>query len=164
MAKQYPDVKVDQFHINTLTAYFFQRPQYFDVVVGSNLFDDILSDLGLACTGTTGIAPSKNINPNGTFPNLFEPAHGSAPDIMSKSIANPVGMIWACQMMLEHLRVKDAAAGMLKAIEMVLSKADGLVVTGDMGGGGTTRSFGEASEAEIFDLENNQTKPGLKSL
>jgi len=150
MSKGYSDVKVDKFHIDILTAHFVQRPQHFDVVVGSNLFGDILSDLGPACTGTIGIAPSGNINPTGKFPSLFEPVHGSAPDIMGKGIANPVGMIWAGQMMLEHFGYKDAAAAMLKAIENVLAKGDDAVVTGDMGGKGNTESFGKAVVEEIL--------------
>ena len=150
MSKQYPDVKVDKFHIDILTAHFVQNPDFFDVVVGSNLFGDILSDLGPACTGTIGIAPSGNINPTGRFPSLFEPVHGSAPDIMGKGIANPVGMIWAGQMMLEHFGFKDAAAAMLKSIETVLERQDDAIVTGDLGGHGTTNGFGEAIEKEIL--------------
>ena len=150
MSKQYPDVKVDKFHIDILTAHFVQKPDFFDVVVGSNLFGDILSDLGPACTGTIGIAPSGNINPTGRFPSLFEPVHGSAPDIMGKGIANPVGMIWAGQMMLEHFGFKDAAAAMLKSIETVLERQDDAIVTGDLGGHGTTNGFGEAIEKEIL--------------
>ena len=150
MSKGYADVNVDKFHIDILTAHFVQRPQHFDVVVGSNLFGDILSDLGPACTGTIAIAPSGNINPTGKFPSLFEPVHGSAPDIMGKGIANPIGMIWAGQMMLEHFGHKEAADAMLKAIETVLSKGDDAVITGDMGGKGNTKSFGEAVEKEIL--------------
>ncbi len=128
MAKEYPDVKVEKFHIDILCAHFVQRPHTFDVVVGSNLFGDILSDLGPACTGTIGIAPSANLNPTARksdaewMPSLFEPVHGSAPDIAGKGVANPVGMIWAGQMMLEHLGEKDAAALMLSAIENVLGE------------------------------------------
>ncbi len=103
MAKQYPDVRTDKFHIDILTAHFVAHPDWFDVVVGSNLFGDILSDLGPACTGTIGIAPSANLNPERAFPSLFEPVHGSAPDIYGKGIANPIGQIWAAAMMLDHL-------------------------------------------------------------
>ncbi|KAI1615847.1 hypothetical protein EDD36DRAFT_380620 [Exophiala viscosa] len=152
MAKKYPDVRVDKFHIDILTAFFVQRPHVFDVIVGSNLFGDILSDLGPACTGTIGIAPSGNINPEGKFPSLFEPVHGSAPDIYGKGIANPVGMVWAGQMMLEHFGYADAAAAMLKAIENVLAQSDDTVLTADMGGEGTTVSFGEAIETEILSM------------
>ncbi len=103
MAKAYPQIRTDKYHIDILTAHFVLHPDWFDVVVASNLFGDILSDLGPACTGTIGIAPSGNINPTGDFPSLFEPVHGSAPDIAGKGIANPVGQIWAGAMMLEHL-------------------------------------------------------------
>lgn len=150
MQKKYPDVRVDKYHIDILTAHFVQRPQIFDVIVGSNLFGDILSDLGPACTGTIGIAPSGNINPTGEFPSLFEPVHGSAPDIMGQGIANPVGMIWAGQMMLEHFGHREAADAMLRAIEKVLAQSDDAVVTADMGGHGTTSSFGQAIEQEIL--------------
>ena len=109
MAKRYPDVQVDKYHIDILTAHFVLRPDMFDVVVGSNLFGDILSDLGPACTGTIGIAPSGNINPEGIHPSLFEPVHGSAPDIAGKGIANPIGHIWAGAMMLEPIGHQDAA-------------------------------------------------------
>ena len=110
MAKNYPKVKWDKYHIDILTANFVLHPDWFDVVVGSNLFGDILSDLGPACTGTIGIAPSGNINPEGNFPSVFEPVHGSAPDIAGQGIANPIGMIWSGAMMLEHLGEKEAAA------------------------------------------------------
>src|ERR1700742_3716913 len=152
MQKGYPDVKVDKYHIDILTAHFVQRPHIFDVIVGSNLFGDILSDLGPACTGTIGIAPSGNINPTGEFPSLFEPVHGSAPDIAGKGIANPVGMIWAGQMMLEHFGFKDAAAAMLQAVENILARSEDHVITADMGGKGNTKSFGEAIEQEILKL------------
>ena len=108
MAKNYPEVKWDKYHIDILTAHFVLHPDWFDVVVGSNLFGDILSDLGPACTGTIGIAPSGNINPEGNFPSLFEPVHGSAPDIAGKGIANPIGQIWSGAMMLEHLGEPEA--------------------------------------------------------
>lgn len=149
MMRHYPDVKVDKYHIDILTAHFVQRPEMFDVVVGSNLFGDILSDLGPACTGTIGIAPSANINPEGTFPSLFEPVHGSAPDIMGRGIANPVGMIWAGQMLLEHFGYKEAAATLLDAIERVLAKAESSILTPDMGGLGTTETLGLAIVDEI---------------
>ena len=149
MAKAYPDVQLDKYHIDILTAHFVQRPDMFDVVVGSNLFGDILSDLGPACTGTIGIAPSANINPERTFPSLFEPVHGTAPDIMGKGVVNPVAMVWAGQMMLQHFGYIEAADAMLKAIETVLSTAGEDVMTPDMGGKGTTQSLGEAVEWEI---------------
>jgi tartrate dehydrogenase/decarboxylase / D-malate dehydrogenase len=141
MAQQYPDVKLDKFHIDILTAHFVRHPDWFDVVVASNLFGDILSDLGPACTGTIAIAPSANINPEGRFPSLFEPVHGSAPDIAGKGIANPIGQIWSGAMMLEHLGHKDAHDAILAAIERVT--ADG-PRTGDMGGRATTVDVGKA--------------------
>jgi tartrate dehydrogenase/decarboxylase / D-malate dehydrogenase len=150
MAEAYPGVKWDKYHIDILTAWFVLRPERFDVIVGSNLFGDILSDLGPACTGTIGIAPSGNINPEGKFPSLFEPVHGSAPDIMGKGIANPVGMVWAGQMMLEHFGFDEAAKGMLSAIETVLAGADVGVLTPDMGGQGSTEKFGQAIVDEIL--------------
>lgn len=150
MAANYPDVSVEKYHIDILTAHFVQRPQIFDVVVGSNLFGDILSDLGPACTGTIGIAPSGNINADKTFPSLFEPVHGSAPDIFGKGIANPVGMIWAGSMMLHHLEHRDAADVILKAIETVLGRSEPSIMTADMGGSGTTKSLGEAIQKEIL--------------
>ncbi|KAI8956476.1 tartrate dehydrogenase [Daldinia sp. FL1419] len=153
MSAKYPDVNVDKYHIDILTAHFVQRPQIFDVVVGSNLFGDILSDLGPACTGTIGIAPSANINPGRRFPSLFEPVHGSAPDIAGRGIANPVGMIWAGQMLLEHFGYNDAAAAVLQAIETVLARKDPNVITADMGGKGTTKSLGEAIEAAILGAD-----------
>lgn len=150
MAAKYPEVQADKYHIDILTAHFVQRPQIFDVVVGSNLFGDILSDLGPACTGTIGIAPSGNINPEKKFPSLFEPVHGSAPDIYGKGLANPIGMIWAGSMMLGHLGHQDAADLVLKAIEIVLSRSESDIMTADMGGNGTTKSLGEAVEREIL--------------
>jgi tartrate dehydrogenase/decarboxylase / D-malate dehydrogenase len=141
MAQKYPDVKLDKFHIDILTAHFVRNPDWFDVVVSSNLFGDILSDLGPACTGTIAIAPSANINPERKFPSLFEPVHGSAPDIAGKGIANPIGQIWSGAMMLEHLGHKDAHDAILAAIERVT--ADG-PRTGDMGGRATTVDVGKA--------------------
>jgi tartrate dehydrogenase/decarboxylase / D-malate dehydrogenase len=142
MARDYPQVRTDKYHIDALAAMFVLRPERFDVVVGSNLFGDILSDLGPACTGTIGIAPSGNINPERRFPSLFEPVHGSAPDIAGQGIANPVGMIWAAQMMLEHLGENAAAAAMLRAIERSL--AEPATRTRDLGGSADTRSAGDA--------------------
>ncbi|MGO1396377.1 MAG: tartrate dehydrogenase [Halomonas sp.] len=150
MAKDYPAIAVDKFHIDILTANFVLHPDWFDVVVGSNLFGDILSDLGPACTGTIGIAPSANINPAGNFPSLFEPVHGSAPDIAGKGIANPIGQIWSGAMMLEHLGYKEAGDTMVTAIEAVLSKGDANVVTRDVGGNGSTESLGKAIAEAIL--------------
>ncbi|MDB5955764.1 tartrate dehydrogenase [Ramlibacter sp.] len=144
MAKNYPEVKTDKFHIDILTAHFVQRPDFFDVVVASNLFGDILSDLGPACTGTIGIAPSANLNPDGKFPSLFEPVHGSAPDIYGKNIANPIGQIWCGAMMLEFLGHKEAHDAILKAIETVLDPKSGAPRTGDIGGKASTTDVGKA--------------------
>jgi tartrate dehydrogenase/decarboxylase / D-malate dehydrogenase len=142
MKKNYPDVTLDQYHIDILTAHFVLNPDRFDVVVASNLFGDILSDLGPACTGTIGIAPSGNINPERKFPSLFEPVHGSAPDIAGKGIANPIGQIWSAAMMLDHLGEPEAAAAILRAIEDVLGKAD--YRTRDLGGMANTVECGKA--------------------
>jgi tartrate dehydrogenase/decarboxylase/D-malate dehydrogenase len=142
MAANYPAVKVDQYHIDILTAHFVLNPDRFDVVVASNLFGDILSDLGPACTGTIGIAPSGNINPERNFPSLFEPVHGSAPDIAGKGIANPVGQIWSAAMMLDHLGEHDAAREIEAAIERTL--ADPRTRTRDLGGSADTASAGKA--------------------
>ncbi len=141
MAAQYPDVQTSQYHIDILTAHFVQHPDWFDVVVGSNLFGDILSDLGPACTGTIGIAPSANLNPEREFPSCFEPVHGSAPDIFGKGIANPIGQIWSGAMMLEHLGHAEAAAAVMKAIETVLVEGPR---TRDMGGTAGTVDVGKA--------------------
>jgi tartrate dehydrogenase/decarboxylase/D-malate dehydrogenase len=122
--KKYPEIKTDQFHIDILAARFVLTPEWFDVVVASNLFGDILSDLGPACTGTIGIAPSGNINPEKKYPSLFEPVHGSAPDIAGKGIANPIGQIWSGAMMFDHLGEKEASKTILKAIEKTLSKKE----------------------------------------
>jgi tartrate dehydrogenase/decarboxylase / D-malate dehydrogenase len=142
MAKRYPDVRTDKYHIDILTAQFVMNPDRFDVVVGSNLFGDILSDLGPACTGTIGIAPSGSINPERTAPSLFEPVHGSAPDIAGKGIANPVGQIWSAAMMLDHLGERDAAAAILTAIEAVL--AEPALRTADIKGRADTVTCGKA--------------------
>jgi len=142
MARKYPDVKWDKYHIDILTAHFVLHPDWFDVVVASNLFGDILSDLGPACTGTIGIAPSGNINPNSDFPSLFEPVHGSAPDIAGQGIANPIGQIWAGAMMLEHLGEREAAAAIVSAIEHTLSERT--LRTRDLGGNADTATTGKA--------------------
>ncbi|SFU76834.1 tartrate dehydrogenase [Halomonas korlensis] len=149
MSGSYPDVSVDQFHIDILTANFVMHPDWFDVVVASNLFGDILSDLGPACTGTIGVAPSANINPEGKFPSLFEPVHGSAPDIAGKGIANPIGQIWSGAMMLEHLGHHEAGQAIVDAFEAVLAEADPSVLTADAGGKGTTESLGKAIAERI---------------
>jgi len=142
MAANYPDVRVDKYHIDILTAQFVMNPDRFDVVVASNLFGDILSDLGPACTGTIGVAPSANINPERTSPSLFEPVHGSAPDIAGRGIANPVGQIWSGAMMLDHFGEHEAAAAIMRAIERVL--AEPKLRTADLKGKATTIDCGKA--------------------
>ncbi len=141
MSERYPDVRVDQFHIDILCAHFVQRPERFDVVVGSNLFGDILSDLGPAATGTIAIAPGANLNPEREYPSMFEPVHGSAPDIAGQGIANPVGQIWSGAMMLEHLGHQKAGAAVLRAIERVVRDGPR---TRDMGGKASTVELGKA--------------------
>ncbi len=147
IAKDYPDVRWDKYHIDILAAHFVLNPDRFDVVVASNLFGDILSDLGPACTGTIGIAPSANINPERKFPSLFEPVHGSAPDIAGKGIANPIGQIWTAAMMLDHFGHADASASIVRAIETVLS--DPSTRTRDLGGTADTATCGKAVAAAL---------------
>ncbi|MBL6928828.1 MAG: tartrate dehydrogenase, partial [Rhodospirillales bacterium] len=142
MKAQYPGTKTDQYHIDILTAHFVRNPHWFDVVVGSNLFGDILSDLGPATTGTIAIAPSANINPERDYPSMFEPVHGSAPDIAGQGIANPIGQIWSGAMMLDHFGHADAAAAIITAIETVLRER--IAMTPDMGGKATTSDLGKA--------------------
>ena len=141
MARHYPDVRTDQYHIDILSAHFVQHPDWFDVVVGSNLFGDILSDLGPATTGTIAIAPSANLNPEREYPSLFEPVHGSAPDIFGRNIANPIGQVWSGAMMLEHLGHPEAAAAVMRAIETVLAEGPH---TPDLGGKASTQELGQA--------------------
>jgi tartrate dehydrogenase/decarboxylase/D-malate dehydrogenase len=143
MSARYPGVRTDQFHIDILTAQFVQHPDWFDVVVGSNLFGDILSDLGPAVCGTIGIAPAANINPERIYPSTFEPVHGSAPDIAGKGIANPIGQIWSAALMLEHLGHAKAAAAIVRAIETVLADK-GAPRTPDLGGKDSTAAVGKA--------------------
>jgi len=138
MSKQFPDVVTDQFHIDILTAHFVQHPDWFDVVVGSNLFGDILSDLGPAIAGSIGIAASANLNPAKEFPSMFEPVHGSAPDIAGQGIANPIGTLWSAQMMLDFLGEEIAAQALMTAIETATSMKR---LTADLGGDATTRQF-----------------------
>ncbi len=142
MAREFPDVATEQYHIDILTAHFVRRPSSFDVVVASNLFGDILSDLGPAVTGTIGIAPSANLNPERRFPSMFEPVHGSAPDIAGQNIANPIGQIWSGAMMLEHLGATEAADAIVAAIARVLASGENL--TRDMGGTASTEALGQA--------------------
>ena len=142
ISKNFPEVKFDKYHIDILCAHFVLNPEKFNVVVGSNLFGDILSDLGPACTGTIGVAPSGNINPEKDFPSLFEPVHGSAPDIAGQNIANPIGQIWAGAMMLDHFGYKDAHDHIIKTIESTISKQENR--TKDLGGNAKTNECGDA--------------------
>ncbi len=146
-AAKYPAIRVDKFHIDILAAHFVLHPDWFDVVVASNLFGDILSDLGPACTGTIGIAPSANLNSERVFPSLFEPVHGSAPDIAGKGIANPIGQIWSGAMMLEHLGENDAAQAILTAIQKVLPEQK--LRTRDLQGSADTATCGKAVAAAL---------------
>jgi tartrate dehydrogenase/decarboxylase/D-malate dehydrogenase len=148
MAAGYPDIRTDQYHIDILSAHFVQRPERFDVVVASNLFGDILSDLGPAVCGTIGIAPSANMNPEREFPSLFEPVHGSAPDIAGKGIANPIGQMWSGALMLDFLGHEEAGAAIVAAIERVL-RDSGAPRTPDLGGKATTVDLGKAIAAAI---------------
>jgi tartrate dehydrogenase/decarboxylase/D-malate dehydrogenase len=147
VAKKYPHVKADQFHIDILSAHFVSRPDRFDVVVGSNLFGDILSDLGAAVVGSMGLAPSANLNPEREYPSMFEPVHGSAPDIAGKKIANPIAQIWSGAMMLDHLGEKKAARAVEDAAFRVLARRAPL--TPDIGGNATTEEMGKAIAAEV---------------
>jgi tartrate dehydrogenase/decarboxylase/D-malate dehydrogenase len=147
LRKDYPDITTDQFHIDILCAHFVQHPDWFDVVVASNLFGDILTDLGPAVVGGIGIAPSGNLNPSGEFPSMFEPVHGSAPDIAGKGIANPIGQIWSAAMMLDHLGHHDAGQAVMRAIEEIL--ANGGPRTRDLGGNASTQDVGKAIAAAI---------------
>ena len=142
ISKNFPEVKFDKYHIDILCAHFVLNPEKFNVVVGSNLFGDILSDLGPACTGTIGVAPSGNINPEKDFPSLFEPVHGSAPDIAGQNIANPIGQIWAGAMMLDHFGYKEAHDHIIKTIESTISKRENR--TKDLGGNARTNECGDA--------------------
>ena len=146
LKKDYPDVQTDQFHIDILTAHFVRNPNWFDVVVGSNLFGDILSDLGPAVAGGIGIAPSANLNPERKFPSMFEPVHGSAPDIAGRNIANPIGTIWSAALMLDHFGSPQAARAVENAIEMVCEKGPH---TPDFGGKATTQEMGKAIAAAV---------------
>jgi tartrate dehydrogenase/decarboxylase/D-malate dehydrogenase len=142
VAKDYPDVKTAQYHIDILAAHFVQHPDWFDVVVASNLFGDILSDLGPAIAGSIGLAPGGNVNPEKEFPSMFEPVHGSAPDIAGKGIANPIAQIWTGAMMLEHLGHPEAAQAVVGAIERIVE--EGKILTRDLGGKATTTEVGDA--------------------
>lgn len=150
MQAQYPHIEADQYHIDILTANFVLHPDWFDVVVGSNLFGDILSDLGPAVAGTIGIAASANINPERAFPSMFEPVHGSAPDIAGKGIANPIASIYSGAMMLDHLGEKQAAEDIIRAIEIVLKEKN--AHTPDMGGKANTLECAEEVEVKVKNI------------
>jgi tartrate dehydrogenase/decarboxylase/D-malate dehydrogenase len=150
-AKDYPDVGTSQYHIDILTAHFVQHPDWFDVVVASNLFGDILSDLGPAIAGSIGLAPGANINPEKEYPSMFEPVHGSAPDIAGKGIANPIAQIWTGAMMLEHLGQPAAARAVVQAIEQLVK--EGTRLTRDLGGTASTMDVGQAI-AELIEREH----------
>ena len=147
LAAKYPEVSTDQYHIDILTAHFVRHPDWFDVIVGSNLFGDILSDLGPAVAGSIGIAPSANLNPEHTHPSMFEPVHGSAPDIAGMGIANPIGQIWSGAMMLDHLGEDAASLSIVRAIEAILQ--DGCYHTPDLGGNSTTDAMGKAIASRV---------------
>src|SRR5206468_11035674 len=150
VAAEYPDVVSEQQLIDSLDARFVSRPESLDVVVASNLFGDILTDLGAAISGSLGLAPSANINPQRRYPSLFQAIHGSAPDIAGKGIANPIASIWSGQLLLDHLGEQEAADTLLRAIEEVL--AAGQVRTPDLGGTATTRQMGEAVREQVKNL------------
>jgi tartrate dehydrogenase/decarboxylase/D-malate dehydrogenase len=156
MAQQYPDIRTDQYHIDILTAHFVRHPDWFDVVVGSNLFGDILSDLGPAVVGSIGIAPSANLNPEKEYPSMFEPVHGSAPDIAGKGIANPIGQIWSGAMMLRHLGVAEAADAVENAIAETLAQSE--VRTPDIGGQATTKDMGAAIAAQVSEVSHSRVR------
>ncbi|KAI1322610.1 tartrate dehydrogenase [Xylariaceae sp. FL0255] len=167
MARKCPNVKGEKYHIDVLTAHFVQRPEIFDVVVGASLFGDILANLGPACIGTIGITPSGNINPEGELPSLFEPVHGSVPDIAGKGIANPTGMIWAGQMLLQNFSHNDAAAALLNPVESVLARSDSKILTADIEMWFTnwdTKTLGEAIENEILAFGKSSTSEMSVSL
>jgi tartrate dehydrogenase/decarboxylase/D-malate dehydrogenase len=147
VAKNYPQAKTDQYHIDILAAHFVSRPDKFDVVVGSNLLGDILSDLGAAVVGSMGLAPAANINPEREYPSMFEPVHGSAPDIAGKKIANPIAQIWTGAMMLDHLGETQAARAVEDAVFKVLARRDPL--TPDIGGNAGTETMGKAIAEEV---------------
>lgn len=146
VSAEFPDIQTDQFHIDALSARLVMRPEFFDVIVASNLFGDILTDLGAALMGSIGIAPSANINMTGEFPSMFEPVHGSAPDIAGKSLANPIGQIWTAKMMLDHFGEFEMGKLMLEAVQHTLEKG---IKTPDIGGNHTTSEVTKAIQDEI---------------
>jgi tartrate dehydrogenase/decarboxylase/D-malate dehydrogenase len=147
VAKDYPQVSLRRYHVDALAARMITHPDSLDVIVASNLFGDVLTDLGAALSGSLGLAPGANINPERRYPSMFEPIHGSAPDIAGRGIANPIGAIWAGALLLEHVGEGDAAAAVVAAIERVM--ADGRVRTRDLGGSATTAEMAEAIRAAL---------------
>lgn len=143
IASNYPDVETELDHVDILAARLVMRPEHYQVIVASNLFGDILSDLGPATTGTIAVAPSANLNPEGKFPSMFEPVHGSAPDIFGKGIANPIGQIWSGAMMLKHLGEQDAAQAIMEALDHVLIDPTA-PRTPDIGGSASTQDLTKA--------------------
>lgn len=150
VGQEFLAINLKSYYIDALVAYFVSRPEDFEVVVASNLFGDILSDLGSAVVGGLGLSPSANLNPEGEFPSMFEPVHGSAPDIAGKGIANPIAQIWSAALMLEHLGRKDLASVILESIEQVLVKKE--VQTPDLGGSSTTIEMGSAIRGVLQQL------------
>jgi tartrate dehydrogenase/decarboxylase / D-malate dehydrogenase len=150
VGKEYPDIHLEKYYIDALAAYFVQRPETFEVIVASNLFGDILSDLGSALVGGLGLSPSANINPEGVFPSMFEPVHGSAPDIAGKGKANPIAQIWSTALMLQSFGREDLANVILEAIEKVTEQGDTL--TPDLGGKSTTIEMGEAIVRKMIEI------------
>ena len=147
VAAEYPEIELESNFIDALAAYFVLRPESFEVVVASNLFGDILTDLGAALVGGLGVSPSGNINPEREYPSMFEAIHGSAPDIAGKGIANPIAQIWSAALMVEHLGREDLAAIIVSSIEQVLQKAQ--VLTPDLGGSSSTQQLGDAIAAQV---------------
>lgn len=150
VAAGYPEVTTDSQHIDALSAFFVTQPEKFDVIVASNLFGDILTDLGAAIMGSIGIAPAANINVNGKYPSMFEPVHGSAPDIIGKGIANPIGQIWTAKMMLDHFGEQELGTTLLNVIESVTN--DGFL-TPDIGGKYTTKEVTNEIITRLIEVE-----------
>jgi tartrate dehydrogenase/decarboxylase/D-malate dehydrogenase len=148
IASDYPDIATDKYHIDILCAHFVRHPDWFDVVVASNLFGDILSDLGPAIVGSIGIAPSANLNPEREYPSMFEPVHGSAPDIAGRGIANPIGQISSGAMMLAHLGEREAGAAVEGAVSSLLADPTA-PRTADLGGTASTEIVTRAIESLV---------------
>jgi len=147
VARDFPALTIRKYHVDALAARMVTHPQTLDVMVASNLFGDILTDLGAAVSGSLGVAPGANLNPTREYPSMFEPIHGSAPDIAGRGIANPIGAIWAAALMLEHLGEVEAGREIVAALERVL--AEGLVRTPDLGGTATTADMTSAVTAAL---------------